>query len=249
MALYAWNCAPVPGTDISRCLLVTGREWHYPIDFSSDKHLELLLNPKAIRSFACRQAEVISATRAIACVLIDEHCSYHRELINSLRPDPLIFVPGDHVFARRTVQSSKKMNCVGKLEFAYTGPWIIIRRLRGASYECKHLRSGKINKFHAAHLSPVPRELTPYNPVVGPDHRFGQLHKPLSPEAYKAAGIDGFAPPSVHFDFSNRKHFDESDIPSPSQDDNDTDVNPALLVDFQSWPHKSTDDNLHFPSP
>jgi hypothetical protein len=90
--------------------------------------------------------------------------------------------------------------------------------------------------------------LTPYNPVDGPDHRFGQLHKPLSPEAYKAAGIDGFAPPSERFDFSNRKHFDESDIPSPPRDDDDADVNPALVVDFQSWPHKSDDDDLHFPS-
>jgi hypothetical protein len=68
MALFAWNCAPVPGTDISRCLQVTGREWHYPIDFSSDKHLELLSNTHSIRSFAQRQSVVLSATRAIARV-------------------------------------------------------------------------------------------------------------------------------------------------------------------------------------
>jgi hypothetical protein len=246
MALFAWNCAPVPGTDISRCLLVTGREWHYPVDFSSDKHLELLSSPRSIRSFARRQAEVLSATRSIARILIDEHRAYHRELINSLRPDPLVFEPGDHVFARRTVQSSKKMNRVGKLEFAYTGPWEVIRRLKGASYECKHLSSGKIDKFYGAHLSPVPRELIPFTPVDGPDHRFGQLHKPLSPDAYKAAGIEGFATPLERFDFSNKKSYDETDSPPPSDEDNA--VNPTLLIDFQSWPSTSADDDLHFPS-
>eukprot|EP00956_Cyclotella_meneghiniana_P039807 scaffold180031_cov23-Cyclotella_meneghiniana.AAC.1 len=67
----------------------------------------------------------------------------HRELINSARPDPKIYEVGDRVFARRTVQSSKKKERVGKLEFAYTGPWEVISKLKGASYECRHESSGK----------------------------------------------------------------------------------------------------------
>jgi hypothetical protein len=124
----------------------------------------------------------------------------------------------------------------------------VIRRLKGASYECKHTASGKIDKFHAAHLSPVPQELVPYSPVDGPDNRFGQIHKPLSPDAYKAAGIEGFAPPSPRFDFSNRKHFDETTIPSDSSPEDDA-INPSLLIDFQNW-HNATEDDkdLHFPS-
>ena len=62
MALYAWNCAPVPGTDISRCLMVTGREWKFPIDFSKEKHYELMSKPSQTLSFAKRQAIVLSAT-------------------------------------------------------------------------------------------------------------------------------------------------------------------------------------------
>ena len=50
LANYAWNCLPVPGTDISRCLIVTGREWHFPIDFSNEKHLELVSRPRHIHS-------------------------------------------------------------------------------------------------------------------------------------------------------------------------------------------------------
>jgi hypothetical protein len=32
---YAWNSCPVPGTDISRSMVAVGREFAFPIDFSS----------------------------------------------------------------------------------------------------------------------------------------------------------------------------------------------------------------------
>ncbi len=33
LLLYAWNSVPIPGTDISRCLVALGREFQIPIDF------------------------------------------------------------------------------------------------------------------------------------------------------------------------------------------------------------------------
>ncbi|KAL3802962.1 hypothetical protein HJC23_011585, partial [Cyclotella cryptica] len=176
MAMYAWNCAPVAGTDISRCLMVTGREWRFPLDYSTGAHLELISRPKLVNSFARRQALILEASRKLGRILIDEHRAYHRELINSLRPDPKLFEPGDYVFSRRTVQSSAKHVRVGKLEFACTGPWVVLRRLKGTSYECKHTVSEKIDKFHASHLSPVPPGLVPFAPIDGPDHRLSWSH-------------------------------------------------------------------------
>jgi hypothetical protein len=38
ISLYAWNSAPVIGTDISCSLLVTGREFSFPIDFCTKQH-------------------------------------------------------------------------------------------------------------------------------------------------------------------------------------------------------------------
>ncbi|KAL7504453.1 hypothetical protein ACHAXN_002097, partial [Cyclotella atomus] len=218
MGLYAWNCGPVPGTDISRCLMVTGREWRFPIDFCKNKHLELLSRPRHVHSFGRRQAEILSSCRKIGKCVVDETRAIHRELINDLRPDPKIFEPGDYVFARRTVQSNKGRGVVGKLEFAYTGPWEVIRRLKGASYECRHTISGKIDKFIAAHLSPVPKEIIPFAPVDGCDSRFGQLNKPLSNEAYKQAGIEGFLPhqPAIS---PGRHVFSDSDLPPPADAD------------------------------
>ena len=71
MSMYAWNCGPADGTDISRCKLVTGREWHFPIDFCHEKHLELVSRPRDINNFAQRQARLLSCSRELAKVLID----------------------------------------------------------------------------------------------------------------------------------------------------------------------------------
>eukprot|EP00956_Cyclotella_meneghiniana_P009859 scaffold13641_cov42-Cyclotella_meneghiniana.AAC.3 len=188
LANYAWNCLPVPGTDISRCLMVTGPNRNI---------YTALLN---VKLFYCRR----------------RHHAAHRERINTVRPDPKVYEPGDYVFAQRTVQSSKSKNRVGKLEFQSTGPWVILRRLRGASYECRHAVSNKIEKFHAAHLSPVPHEIIPFAPVDGPDHRFGQLNKPISDDVYKAAGVKGFIPPQPWRRF-DPVPFDDTSIPTTQQ--------------------------------
>ena len=56
MSLYVWNYAPVVGTDISCSLLVTGREFNFPIEFSTDQHQILTSNPLKVSTFAVEQA-------------------------------------------------------------------------------------------------------------------------------------------------------------------------------------------------
>ncbi len=36
LLLYAWNSAPIPGTDLSRCFVALGQEFQFPVDFSSN---------------------------------------------------------------------------------------------------------------------------------------------------------------------------------------------------------------------
>ena len=64
-----------------------------------------------------------------------------------------------------------------KVQYAYTGPWEIIRRLEGALYEVKHVTSGRVKKKHTMHISPVPDELVSFAPVDGVDTRYGRLHR------------------------------------------------------------------------
>ena len=100
MSLFGWNSAPMIGIDISRSLLVTGREFNFPIDFSIEQHQLIISTPLIINAFAADQARLLSCGRALASELIHTHRAWHRENINKLRPDPRIYSVGDHVLQK-----------------------------------------------------------------------------------------------------------------------------------------------------
>ena len=78
---------------------------------------------------------------------------------------------------------------------AWTRLWEVTQKLKGSSYEIRHLDSNQIGNRHAAHLSPFPDELLPFLPVDGPDNVWGKIHTPIQKDSYKHAGIKGFEPP------------------------------------------------------
>jgi hypothetical protein len=98
LLLYAWNSAPIPGTDLSRCFVALGREFQFPIDFSADKHMELTSTPASVTSYSRDLATRSSALREVAALLVDKQRAYHREFINARRPDPKIYSVGNTVF-------------------------------------------------------------------------------------------------------------------------------------------------------
>ena len=79
VSLYACNSTPVVGTDISRSLLVTGREFNFPIQLSTDQHQILTSNSLKVSIFAVRQAGLIECGREIVRKLINHHQAYHCE--------------------------------------------------------------------------------------------------------------------------------------------------------------------------
>ena len=83
LLLYAWNSCPVPGTDISRSLVAVGREFAFPIDYSSGKHSESTSSPTTVVSYLKELATRLSACQEVAKLLVEEQRSYHRELINA----------------------------------------------------------------------------------------------------------------------------------------------------------------------
>jgi hypothetical protein len=99
LLLYAWNSCPVPGTNISCSLVAVGREFTFPIDFSSGKHWKLTSSPSTIVSYSKELATHLAVCRQVAELLVREQCSYHRKLINACRPNPRIYSIGDIVFA------------------------------------------------------------------------------------------------------------------------------------------------------
>ena len=195
LLLYAWNSCLIPGTDISRSLVAVGREFAFPIDYSTEKHWELVSSPNTVTTYSKDLATRLAATREVAELLVKEHRDYHHEFINTNRPNPRIYAIGDIVFARRAVRSDKRRERVDKLQYAFTGPWKVVSVMPGASYGLEHCeQAGRKEKKHASDLSPYPPELVPFQPVDGPDTRFGQLYKPIAAHPFKEAGIKGFTP-------------------------------------------------------
>jgi hypothetical protein len=137
--------------DISCSLVAVGREFAFPIDYSTGKHWELTSSPSTIVTYSRELATCLSACREVAELLVQGQRAYHRKLINARRPDPRVYSVGNIVFARRTVRSSSAKEQVDKLQYAFTSPWIVCASLKGAWYELEHCSAaGKDEKKHAA---------------------------------------------------------------------------------------------------
>jgi len=195
LLLYAWNSCPVSGTDIPRSLVAVGREFTFPIDFSSGKHWVLISSPSTVVSYSKELATRLATCRQVAELLVREQRSYHRELIIARRPNPHIYSFGDILFARRAVKSDAARGNVDKLQYAFTGPWHVTASLPGASYKLEHCdKTLNKEKKHTSDLSPYPTELIPFQPVDGADTQYGQIYKPISAHPFKEAGIKSFTP-------------------------------------------------------
>jgi hypothetical protein len=70
--------------------------------------------------------------------------------------------------------------------------------LKGASYELEHCSTPNLKeKKHASDLSPYPMKLIPFQQLDGPDTWYGQIHKPITAQPFKEAGINGFQPIAI----------------------------------------------------
>jgi hypothetical protein len=218
LLIYAWNSCPVPGTDISRSMVAVGREFTFPIDFLLGKHAGLYSPRGTVESYAKQLSERLSSCRMIADLLVRKQRCWHRELVNSRRPDPCVYEVGDIVFARRATRSDSKRGRVDKLMHPYTGPWRIVKSLPGASYQLEFATNTKrCNKKHASNLLPYPLKLIPFAPLDNPDNRYSQLHKPFGTMPYKEAGIIGFRPPqpfAIALHFARRGDFKDFHWPT-----------------------------------
>jgi hypothetical protein len=215
LSCYAWNSAPVTGTDISRSLVVKGREFRFPIEYEMNPVINLHPTTESIERYSETQQRLLSRSREVFRILLSEHSAMHREYIHSNRPDPLIYNVGDRVFSRRATQSNRAKGRVGKIMLQHTGPWTIIEQLSGSSFRIRHCRTKTEDKKHASHLTPCPEELIPFAPLTGPDTSYSQIHKPIKHHKYMT-GIDNHAksPPSLPNNFIKIEPQPEEQFPS-----------------------------------
>jgi hypothetical protein len=108
LLIYAWNSCPIPGTDISLCMVAVSCEFAFPINFSTSKHAKLYSLPGTVELYSKTLATRLESCRDIAMLLGWEQRCWHRKLINSRCHDPHIYTKDDVVFARHAMQSDAK---------------------------------------------------------------------------------------------------------------------------------------------
>ena len=123
---YAWNSAPIDGTDILRSIPVIGRELRFPIDINISALSKLAYNSDqaALDCFKLTDSSRHFSSLTLK-ILIEDRRTAHAERINNNR-NIFVLEPCDIFMARTAIQSNKKKKNVAKLCYAVRGPCQII---------------------------------------------------------------------------------------------------------------------------
>ena len=120
VAGYAWNSAPIDGTDIFRSIPAIGRELRFSIDIPSTTLPQLTTNQadSVVNYLRLTDSSKRFATEILK-ILIEDRRTVYRERINNQR-NVISFDVGDVVMARRSKAKSPPIN-LGSFVIKYGG--------------------------------------------------------------------------------------------------------------------------------
>ena len=127
MAIYAWNSAPVAIKNLSRSLVVCGREFKFLINFTHKLHQSGINQPIHVNSYPADLFQILERSREIYKVLISEHRALHREIRNAQKTITRKFNINGIIFTIVEVQSSAKKGQSGKLSYHRRGLYKIVK--------------------------------------------------------------------------------------------------------------------------
>lgn len=229
LSTYAWNSAPVSGTDLSRSLVALGREFHFPIDFESRRHRTINIDESTVKSFAHDMLSLLEKSQEVYKLLIHEHRALHREYRNSQLNQPRKFKVGDFVFTNVQVQSNKRKGVVGKLSYVKRGPYKIIECHKSGSYTLKSTHSSTTIKKHGSDLILSPKVISPVQAIDTSDQIYSEFNKKVVQNPFEVIRIKGYneAQPWAAPAASAQLHQVEM-IPFPTVEELDN--------EYDSWP-------------
>ena len=203
---YAWNSAPIDGTDILRSVAAVGRPFLFPIDISLSLPPQLCSdNAAAVAQYLTFISEHASFSQTILRFLVEDRRLAHAERANESR-NPFVYDVGDRVMATVQVQSEASRGKVAKLSYQRRGPFEIISRLGHGAYELRSLSRPNAAplKFHSSSISPLPPGLLPCDPIDTSDLRY--LNQDSTPSANPLRSLDIQLYNDVWFDDKPASH-------------------------------------------
>lgn len=194
IAAYAWNSAPIDGTDVVRSLPAVGRIFCFPLDIAVNKIPEPTSDCAAATvAFLNASASARNLSISILQILCEDRVTAHRERVNLSRSRDE-FQVGDVVTARVQKQSNAQEGRPQKLYYSASGPYEITRELgHGAYLLWPHSKpAAATRKHHASDLFKLP-PIIHDEPLDTTDLRFLDFdHSPVENPLLKDLGITGY---------------------------------------------------------
>ena len=248
---YAWNSAPIDGTDVTRSMAAIGREFRFPLDVS------LLPDPPmndgnqtALYQYLRDVSNDSAFATSIVQILVEErrlaHVDRHNNSISKSSQPP--FKVGDVVKAHVQVQSNATTGTVKKLSYRARGPFQITRDLGHNSFEVQ--RYGKpdsqVRKYKSTELYLLPPAIYPSEPLDTIDQRYlsyeyTPIHNPLK----KPLGIELYNTKYFH---PRPPRTTSKQVNKPSIPLDDTALNPHRFPSIASL-HQETQTQPPTPEP
>jgi hypothetical protein len=177
-AVYAWNAAPVDGTNVIRSVAAIGRDFPFPIDTNTEEIVPRDGDTLAEQTldFIHAAAPLIAQQRMLLDILINERREHHRALKNATR-NPTAFHPGELVIVRKQVQTRRGAP-PAKLSIRARGPYRVIEVIRPGTYKLQRIpfrqgdgRPGRFYNESGARMEKLPSPLVLHKSTDGMDSR------------------------------------------------------------------------------
>ena len=230
VASYAWNSAPIDGTDIVRSFPAIGRILRFPIDCDPALVPTVEDSSSAVVQFLALSSHRRTTASSILRFLLDDRRSAHRERVNASRTASSFRV-GDFVTARVQQQSNRALGRVQKLLYKAKGPFRITEVCEHGSYLIQHADKpqGPAQKFHARDLLPLPAVVHPFQSPDHADLRYLNLDFAPRPHPLDALSLTGF-----NSRFFN--HITTSPVPSDASTPESTPFPSVATLDSELLP-------------
>ena len=132
-AVYAWNAAPVDGTDVVRSFAAKARTFRFPLDISEPVP-RIVGNPgEASLQHIETMFPLWFQQKELLRLLTEDRWARHTALANKGKTRRE-FAPGDLVVIRRQVTSDAQAGRPAKLRIRARGPYRILEKAGEGSY-------------------------------------------------------------------------------------------------------------------
>ena len=121
--LYAWNAAPINGTNICHSFVTIGWEFPFPVDLSSDKALQEALAEGQGALDHCDLALPLLYKQWQLLKILNETWRLHHQELKNAGVNQQKFEVGDLVIVWKQIQSDAVAGVVAKLLFKVKGPY------------------------------------------------------------------------------------------------------------------------------